>query len=719
MNFRRIVSGLTIFSCLVTVLAGCSDSSTTGTTTNQMGGAKQGKSLTLDGAVSTLAGQPLIASSDGIGTSAQFRYPSGITTDGTNLYVVDTYNHTIRKVVIATGAVTTLAGSAGASGATDGTGVAARFYNPQGITTDGTNLYVVDTDNHTIRKLVIATGTVTTMAGSSGTWDSTDGTGAAARFTFPHGITTDGTNLYVSDSGNHTIRKVVIATGEVTTLAGIAGATASTATGKTTALDVGAGAADSSDGTGTTARFFNPQGVTTDGTNLYVADSGNSTIRKVVIATGETTTLAGSAGALGSTDGTGTEAKFYNPQGITTDGTSIYVADTYNLTIRKVVIASGAVTTLAGSAGAWGSSDGTGAAARFANPYGMTIIGTKLYVADSNNQIIRNIAIESGTVTTLAGAGPGGSSDGTGASARFFFPSGITTDGTNIYVTDSNNHLIRKVVIATGAVTTLAGSPGTSGSFDGTGVAARFLFPSGITTDGKNIYVADTDNHLIRKVVIATGAVTTLAGSTGMAGSTDGTGVAAKFYQPHGITTDGTSLYVADSGNNTIRKVAIATGAVTTLAGSAGVRGSTDETGFAARFYRPQGITTDGINLYVTDTHNFVIRKVVIATGAVSTLAGDALDLPGTTDGNGAEARFSHAYGITTDGTNLYVADSGTSRGAIRMVVIATGTVTTLVGGTSDISGAGARLYHPQGLTTDGTKLYVTNSANNTINIVQ
>lgn len=684
-----------------------------------MGGAKQGKSLTLDGAVSTLAGQPLIASSDGIGTSAQFRYPSGITTDGTNLYVVDTYNHTIRKVVIATGAVTTLAGSAGASGATDGTGVAARFYNPQGITTDGTNLYVVDTDNHTIRKLVIATGTVTTMAGSSGTWDSTDGTGAAARFTFPHGITTDGTNLYVSDSGNHTIRKVVIATGEVTTLAGIAGATASTATGKTTALDVGAGAADSSDGTGTTARFFNPQGVTTDGTNLYVADSGNSTIRKVVIATGETTTLAGSAGALGSTDGTGTEAKFYNPQGITTDGTSIYVADTYNLTIRKVVIASGAVTTLAGSAGAWGSSDGTGAAARFANPYGMTIIGTKLYVADSNNQIIRNIAIESGTVTTLAGAGPGGSSDGTGASARFFFPSGITTDGTNIYVTDSNNHLIRKVVIATGAVTTLAGSPGTSGSFDGTGVAARFLFPSGITTDGKNIYVADTDNHLIRKVVIATGAVTTLAGSTGMAGSTDGTGVAAKFYQPHGITTDGTSLYVADSGNNTIRKVAIATGAVTTLAGSAGVRGSTDETGFAARFYRPQGITTDGINLYVTDTHNFVIRKVVIATGAVSTLAGDALDLPGTTDGNGAEARFSHAYGITTDGTNLYVADSGTSRGAIRMVVIATGTVTTLVGGTSDISGAGARLYHPQGLTTDGTKLYVTNSANNTINIVQ
>ena len=719
MNFKHIVSGLTIVTCLVTVLAGCSGTSTTGSTTNQMGGAKQGKSLTLAGAVSPFAGQPLAASSDGIGASAQLYYPAGITSDGTNLYVVDSANHTIRKVVIASGAVTTLAGSAGASGATDGVGVAARFYHPQGITTDGTNLYVVDTDNHTIRKIVIATGTVTTLAGSAGTWGSTDGTGAAARFFFPFGITTDGTNLYIADSGNHTIRKVMIATGEVTTLAGIAGATTETTTGKITALEVDAGGVYSYHGIGTTARFFNPQGITTDGTNLYVADSGNSTIRKVVISTGETTTLAGSARAWGSTDGTGTEARFYHPQGITTDGTNIYVADTYNLTIRKVVIASGVVTTLAGSAGAWGSSDGTGAAARFANPYGITIIGTKLYVVDSHNHTIRNVSIATGTVTTLAGAGPGGSTDGTGEAARFFFPSGITTDGTNLYVADSGNHTIRKLTISTGAVTTLAGSPGTSGSSDGNGATARFFLPSGITTDGTNLYVADTDNHLIRKVAIATGAVTTLAGSAGMAGSTDGTGVAAKFYQPNGITTDGTNLFVADSGNNTIRKVTIATGAVTTLAGSAGAGGSTDEIGVAARFSRPQGITTDGTNLYVADTYNFLIRKVVIATGAVTTLAGNAPNPPGTTDGTGAEARFSYAYGITTDGTNLYVAESGTSRGTIRKIVIATGAVTTLAGGTTDASDSGARLYHPQGLTTDGTKLYVTNSGNNTINVVQ
>ena len=175
--------------------------------TFQMGGARQGIALNLSTAVSTLAGTAgLSGSTDGTGAAARFSGSLSITTDGTNLYVTDSGNSTIRQIVIATGAVTTLAGTALASGSTDGTGAAARFNFPNGITTDGTNLYVVDTNNDTIRQIVIATGAVSTLAGTAGLSGSTDGTGAAARFNGPNGMTTDGQRLFIVDSNNDTLR---------------------------------------------------------------------------------------------------------------------------------------------------------------------------------------------------------------------------------------------------------------------------------------------------------------------------------------------------------------------------------------------------------------------------------------------------------------------------------------------------------------------------------
>ena len=216
-----------------------------------MGGAIQGSPLSLSTEVSTFAGGSGDGdSTDGTGTSATFYAPIGITTDGTNLFVADYY--TIRKIVIASGEVTTLAGS-GEEGSADATGTSATFNRPTGITTDGTNLYVAERSNHTIRKIVIATGVVTTLAGTAGTSGSNDATGTSATFNRPRGITTDGTNLYVAESENHKIRKIVIATGVVTTLAG-------------------SGSQGMDDGTGTSASFSNPQRVITDGTNLYVTD---------------------------------------------------------------------------------------------------------------------------------------------------------------------------------------------------------------------------------------------------------------------------------------------------------------------------------------------------------------------------------------------------------------------------------------------------------------
>ena len=311
------------------------------------------------------------------------------------------------------------------------------------------------------------------------------------------------------------------------------------------------------DGTGAAASFSSPSGVAFDGSaNLYIADKGNNTIRQVITSTSAVTTLAGSI-TSGFVDGTGAAASFSSPSGVAFDGNAnLYIADQGNNAIRQIVIATGAVTTLAGSTTS-GYADGTGVAARFNNPVGVVCDGSgNLYVTDYGNNMIRQIVIATGVVTTLAGSTTSGYANGTGAVVRFNNPAGVVYDGNgNLYVTDYGNNAIRKIVIATGAVTTLAGST-TVGFADNTGVAARFNSPSGVAYDGNaNLYIADKGNNAIRKIVIATGAVTTLAGSS-TSGYADGTGAAARFNSPDGLACDASgNVYVADNGNNEIREI--------------------------------------------------------------------------------------------------------------------------------------------------------------------
>ncbi|MEZ4364381.1 MAG: NHL repeat-containing protein [Kofleriaceae bacterium] len=418
---------------------------------------------------------------DGTGAAARFAFPLGVAVDSAgNVYVADQGNSTIRKVTAA-GVVTTLAGTAGMPGSADGTGAEARFSAPMGVAVDSAgNVYVAE-GTSTIRK-VTAAGVVTTLAGTAGMQGSADGTGAAARFSRPTGVAVDSAgNVYVADQNNFTIRKVTAA-GVVTTLAGTAGMQGS------------------ADGTGAAARFSGSSGVAVDSAgNVYVAE-GTSTIRKVTAA-GVVTTLAGAAGMQGSADGTGAEARFVLPWGVAVDSAgNVYVADTNNFTIRKVT-AAGVVTTLAGAARLRGSEDGTGAAARFAYPWGVAVDSAgNVYVADQSNSTIRKVTA-AGVVTTLAGtAGTGGSADGTGAEARFFNPWGVAVDSAgNVYVADANNATIRKVTAA-GVVTTLAGTAGMPGSADGTGAEARFSNPSGVAVDSAgNVYVADRGNSTIRR----------------------------------------------------------------------------------------------------------------------------------------------------------------------------------------------------------------------------
>lgn len=330
-----------------------------------------------------------------------------------------------------------------------------------------------------------------------------------------------------------------------------------------------------------------------------------------------------SAIASTSNDGIGISAKFNKPAFIVREGDSLYVTEQASNTIRKIAIATGAVTTFAGKAGVSGSADGTGAAASFTAPNGITSDGSNLYVVDSANHTIRKIVIATGVVTTIAGAaGKAGSDDGIGAAASFFFPAGIATDGKNLYVTSGGT--IRKIVIATGSVTTFAGDKNMSGSNDGTGTAARFFTPNGITREGSNLYVTDSFSNTIRKIAIASAEVTTLAGTALWSGSMDGTGVAATFHNPIGITSDGSNLYVSDANNKTIRKINLASATVTTLAGTTNIIGSVDAVGAAASFNTPHGIATDGANLYLADIFNHTVRKIAIDTAVVTTLAGKA-----------------------------------------------------------------------------------------------
>lgn len=333
--------------------------------------------------------------------------------------------------------------------------------------------------------------------------------------------------------------------------------TADTATVSTFAGSLTAG---STDATGTSASFYHPDGTAVDSSgNIYVADEFNDQIREIS-SSGVVTTLAGQAGVAGSTNGAGTLALFDHPQGVAVDSSgNLYVADTLNNEIRKIVCtgttaSTCVVSTLAGSTTA-GSTDGTGSAASFSHPEGVAVDSLgNVYVADSANNEIRKIS-PAGLVTTLAGTTVAGSANGSGTSASFNYPTGVAVDSAgNVYVADANNNEIR-MIDTSDVVSTLAGST-TAGSADGTGSSASFFTPLGVAVDSAgNVYVADTNNEEIR-LVTPKGVVTTLAGQAGVVGHADGTGTSATFDSPSGIAVDASGdLFVGDYSNNEIRKI--------------------------------------------------------------------------------------------------------------------------------------------------------------------
>jgi hypothetical protein len=343
-------------------------------------------------------------------------------------------------------------------------------------------------------------------------------------------------------------------------------------------------------------------------------------------------TIAGLAGISGSADGTNGRARFDGPIGIALDHAgAFYVADNLNATIRKLTSAgSNWVTiTIAGLVGSQASSDGTNTAARFSYPYGVAVDDFgNLFVTDHDDHTIRKLT-PMGTnwvSSTMAGLlNVPGSADGTNTAARFNTPTALAVDqGGNLYVADHNNSTIRKLTpIGTNWVTsTIAGLAGSIGSAEGTNSAIRFNHPAGVAVGGDGVvYLADTLNNTVRKLtpIGKDWVSSTIAGLSGNAGGNDGTNSAARFNTPNGVAVDaGGNLYVADWGNNTIRKLTSAgTNWVTsTIAGRAGSIGSADGTNSAARFNRPIGIALGGSGyIYVTDLFNNTIREGRLSLG--------------------------------------------------------------------------------------------------------
>jgi len=630
---------------------------------------------------------------DGNVAVARFSYPTGLAADRSGaVFVADSRNCVIRRIA-GDGTVSTYAGMFGRIGSADGQGTVAEFNLPVDVAVDAAgNVYVADNGNSTIRK-IDRNRAVTTLAGIAKKTGSADGMGSAALFNGPSALVVDARgNIYVADSGNNTIRKIT-PTGEVTTFAGKAGASGSV------------------DGKGPESLFSGPSGLAIDSAgNLYVADTGNQVIRRIS-SDSMVSTVAGAAGQSGSTDGLSASARFKGPSGVAVDAHgSLYVADTYNQTIRKIS-PDGMVTTLAGATGQTGSVDGNGTAARFQGPARLTTdTNGNLYVTDNNSQIRR--IDKAGIVKTYSGApAQSGTTDGVGVAARFSFTNGLVFDREgNLFVADMDNSTIRKIT-RKGVVTTFAGTAGKFGNTDGIGSAALFGGANTIAIDAAdNLYVAEFYNNTIRKIT-KEGVVTTFAGASGKSGSSDGKGTAAQFSAPNDVTTDSAgNLYVADFNNNTIRKIT-PDGVVSTLAGSPGNPGSHDGTGSAASFDGPAGVVTDeNGNVYVTELNNHTVRKIT-PTGVVTTVAGQP-GKPGSGDGTGTAARLNAPWGITMDGHgNLYVCDAGNNM--IRKITPA-GIVTTVVGKPGPYwnlpGNLPAKLTYPLGIAVDHSTgdLYVT-----------
>ncbi len=733
------------------------------------------RKVTPTGLISTVAGNGVAGFSGdgGKATDAQLAQPRGAAADTNgNIYILDSGNQRIRRVAAATGIITTFAGTGTPGfGGDAGPANAAQFdFGGLGaIALDATgNLFISDSNNNRIRRVAIDTGIITTIAGGTAGFSGDGALATAAQLRVPQSLYFDKDgNLYFADNGNFRIRKIATGTGIITTAAG-----------------TGSNSATGDGGPAINAAIGNVFGIALDaGNNLYLSDVANNRVRRVAAADGIIITVAGGGATGFSPDGAaaiGASFSLARHLGVDPQG-FLYIAEANNFRIRKLVNglagdvtpptvaisdptaggtfnATNAALDLRGTA----SDNGTVVAVRWSNDRGgsgaasgttsWTVTGIGLQPGINNitvtawdvsgNAASAQLAVTytpNQVVVTIAGTGVIDSTGdgGPGTAATLYQPRGVAVDSKgNILIADTQNRRVRRVS-PTGQITAFAGTGiiGSSGD-GGPAVDATLNFPNVVSVDkADNAYISDQLTHRIRKVT-PDGKISTIAGTGegfGGFGGDGGPATAAQLNGQVGLAVDTAgNLFVADRLNNRIRRIDAITGVITTVAGS-GLVGNGGDSGPAtqAELNLPTGIAVDGAgNLYIADTGNQRIRRVSIADGKISTIAGTGVAGFSGDGGPAASALINLTYPatLTVDAAgNLYFADRGNHR--IRKIALGSGgsgVITTVAGtGTAGFNGdgtapEGTALSFPTSVAFDAVgNMVIADSGNNRVRRVR
>lgn len=753
------------------------------------------------GLISTVAGNGTNGTSGTFGdggpaTDATLSNPNGVVVDATgNLFISDTITNRIRRVDGVTGRISAYAGNGfGNSTGDGGQATAAGMYSPRGLAVDAAgNLFVADYQNFRIRRIDATTHVITTVAGSGlvNAISGDGGTATSAQIGEPLDVAVDASgNLYIVADGQSIVRKVTASTGTISTIAGSLTSTATPGNGDgaaATAAHIPSPVAVDLDADGNVYITENA--------------SGLRVIRKVDALTGVITTVAGDGSiGIGPDDIAATSSPLENPYGIAIDAAGyLYVSDWYR--IRTVDPATGSalfpatqiksnaaqnvllqltsaqsITSIAAvpSQGnvteyAVGTVTGctvNGSTSNAANtictvpitfkpgypgirnvPLKVVTSAGTYYAGLSGLGIGPQVAFTAGSISTVAGDGTQGyaGDGGNAASAKLKQPYGVTTDKAgNLYISDTQNSRIRKMDAVTGVISTVAGNGVYGFSGDGglaTDAKLSFIFGSVKLDDAGNIYIPDSQNNRVRKVDVSTGIITTVAGSNSPSNYSGdgGPATAAGLLGPAGLAIDHAgNIYIADSGNGSVRKVNASNGIITTIAGR-GVSGFDYSNGPATSLYlfRPTDLALDASGtLYIADTYAFTIRKVDASTGIMTMVAGARRSSQASSgdEGPATDATFDGPFGLALDAAgNIYLTDgehtgspTAVTNNRIRKVDAATGIIHTIAGigagdGTVTYSGDGgpateATLSAPNGITVDNLgNIYFADLNNNAI----